>query len=343
MRRYILHQLLFVFGILLLSACSQDDCSQADEKATLLLNIKSSGSMIRTRGVEDLNDDQTVSDLEKFVDGRKMYRLAVFLMDDDGKADSQVLEEFENENTEATVSFLNLDYSKTYTLYAVANYGNYGVNEEIKGHLSNVSADNIASGTVSASSSSNLCNSNTPYPLTFTQQIKLNPGINQVNGELVRTYARIRINVRNQSSHNLIVTKLEFASNITQSSTNLFTEGGIANKKPVVTSGDAITKFENNTQILSANEKTIFDGYLLESTGENYQYKLGVKVNSNSKEETIPIEIIDQNTGAISLLKAIRRNDFIEILVNVNYNDKSGKIDFKVAGWSPVNGEVDFS
>lgn len=352
MRRYILHQLLFAFGLLLLAACSHDNCPQVDEKSSLELKLKSSGSMIQARGVEDLNDDGTISELLKFVDGSKIYRLAVFLMDGNTEAASVVLEatdgRFKSENTEATVAFENLDYSKTYTLYAVANYGDYGNNNEIKGHLSVVSADNIASGTVSASSD-NLCNRNTPYPLTLTQQVKLTPGMNQVSGELVRTYSRIRINIRNQSSYNLTVTKLEFASDITQSNANLFIEGGSANQRPVVTSNDAITTFEKNTQISSANEKTLFDGYLLESTGGEYKYTLEVQVKRQNgtslsqKEQTIPINIIDQTTGEILPLKAIRRNDFIDILVNVNYNDKSGEIDFKVAGWSPVNGEVDFS
>ena len=353
MRRYILHQLLFVFGILLFSACSQDDGPQADEKASLQLNIKSSGSMLQARGVEDLNDDGTVSDLEKFVDGRKMYRLAVFLMDGNLVAGSTVLEaddeRFENENMEASVSFENLDYSKTYTLYAVANYGNYGNNEEIKGHLSAVSADNMASGTVSASNRSNLCNRDTPYPLTLTQQITLTPGFNQVSGELVRTYSRIRINVRNQSSYTLSILKLEFAQKFTRGSTGLFAGGESADKRPVVNSDDAVTTFANNTQIPGANEITIFDGYLLESTGGDYNYTLGVKVFGQNgteltqTEKNIPIEIIDRNTGAVSPLKAIRRNDFIDILVNVNYNDKSGEINFEVAGWNRVEGTVDFN
>ena len=127
MRRYIWHKLLLVLGILLLAACHQADHPQEEGMASLQLTIKASGSTLHTRGVEDLNDDGTVSEEEIIMDGRKMYRLAVFLLDGSKVVSSTVLEaddpRFLNDDTEATVSFNNLDYTKTYKLYAVANYG----------------------------------------------------------------------------------------------------------------------------------------------------------------------------------------------------------------------------
>ena len=59
-------------------------------------------------------------------------------------------------------------------------------------------------------------------------------------------------------------------------------------------------------------------------------------------EETIPIRIIDKNTGEASPLTAIKRNDFINILVNVTYNEKKGTIEFEVSDWDKVNGDVTF-
>ena len=513
MRRYIWHKLLLVLGILLLAACHQADNPQEEGMASLQLTVKASGSTLHTRGVEDLNDDGMVSEEEIIVDGRKMYRLAVFLLDGSKVVSSTVLEaddpRFSNDDTEATVSFNNLDYTKTYKLYAVANYGNLG---ELKGNLTNVDDNNVASGLTVTASGNNLCNKSTPYPLTLTKDISLNPGVNTVTGELVRTYARIRINVRNQSSLNdLYITNLSFPAKFTQRSANLFTEGGTANAQPVVTSADAITPFEANMMIPkltdagSVSETTIFDSYLLESTGGDYEYTLGVKyqggeieesykvsntgitshnnikdgamyiikntngkylynngttvgagdsylhngelnhdyvwkfsriVNNNNrysieslgstgyfmqsskvdgtkvplttnkgsndyftastsgtyirfqstsnrssyylsvnnrtvsghnsnnnqtrrnfhlfevikeggvvsitKEETIPIHIIDKNTGEASPLTAIKRNDFIDILVNVTYNEKKGTIEFEVSDWDKVNGDVTF-
>jgi hypothetical protein len=72
------------------------------------------------------------------------------------------------------------------------------------------------------------------------------------------------------------------------------------------------------------------------------------KVNTTSQtidvssEKEIPISIIDKNTGEASRLTAIKRNDFINIWVNVTYNEKTGEVQFEVADWDEVNGEVEF-
>lgn len=507
----IIRNILLLCVMLLWTACTNNDFPHPEGGASLHLTIKSSENTIRTRGVEDLNDDGTVSENELFVDGRKMYRLAVFILDGSRVASSTVLEaddpRFANGNSEATVSFVNLDYSKSYELYAVANYGNYG---GLTGNLSAVTQDNVTSGLKVTASGNNMCNHQTPYPLTLKKSINLTPGANIVSGELLRTYARLRICVRNQSSvNNLFITKFSLAQKFTQSSANLFTEGGTASVSPVVASSDAITPFVQNVQIDkmgdngAVSEKTIFDAYMLESNGGSYNYTLGLKyegaseevytvsstavtdykkiedgamyvmyntnagrylyangssvgagssyltngelnhnyvwkfkrTSSNSytytiesmgatgyymqssktsssnipltvnvgnsdyftasttsnnlrflstksnyymavnnstvyghssntnqvrrnfylykvvtsnvassitHEETIPIRVIDKATGEASPLTAIRRNDFIEILVNVTYNEKTGSVEFEVANWDEVNGEVTF-
>ena len=499
-------------GLLLLAACQNNDFSRTEESASLHLIIKSSENTIRTRGVEDLDDDGIVSEEELLVDGRKIYRLAVFLFDGNKVVSSTVLEaddqRFSNGNSEATVSFTNLDYSKTYKLYAVANYGDYG---NIKGNLADVNEDNVTSGLKVTASAGNLCNHSTPYPLTLKKDINLTPGANSVSGELLRSYARLRINVRNQSSMNdLYITNLSFPQKFAQKSADLFTEGGTASVAPVVTSQDAITPFVQNLMIPKLNnagnvsEKTIFDTYLLESNGGTYNYTLALKydggteevynvsstainnanniedgamyviyntnsgrylyangttvgcgtsyltngelnhnyvwkfnrssstnrytiesmgatgyfmqssqvstskvpltvtpgssdyftastnsnnirlqstksnyylsVNNNSvignsstsssaqrrnnlylykvnkesvsaditHEETIPIRVVDKASGEASQITSIRRNDFIEILVNVTYNEKTGNVEFEVSDWDEVNGEVTF-
>lgn len=498
MRRYIFYKLLLLASLLFGASCQQEECSQTEGKASLQLTVKALENTLHTRGVEDLDDDGTVSEEEIIVDGRKMYRLAVFLLDGTRVVSSTVLEaddtRFGNDNTEATVSFENLDYSKTYKLYSVANYGNYG---GLTGKFADVNRNNVTSGLTVSASDDKLCNKNTPYPLTLAKDISLSPGVNSVSGELVRTYARIRINVRNQSSTNdLYISNLSFPAKFTQNSVDIFTEGGTANAQPVVTSADAITPFVANTMIpkmdgeSNVSETTIFDSYLLESTEGDYKYTLGVKyegddkvggeinsidgikngglylirsrygnvyfydnvnnvglgnslydasgklnrnyvwkftrtnnnciiesmagrymqssqVNANAiplvtnrgnndyftistfpyddtkgilfesrknnyylstadgkacghtgstrefflyevsastitSETTIPISIIDKNTGEASPLTAIKRNDFINILLNVTYNEKTGEVQFEVEDWSPVNGEVTF-
>ena len=75
MKRHILYRWLIWMGMLLLVACRQDDCTQTEGTAQLRFQMKATGSSLQTRGVEDLNDDGTVSEAEAIVDGRRVYRL----------------------------------------------------------------------------------------------------------------------------------------------------------------------------------------------------------------------------------------------------------------------------
>ena len=510
MRRHSLYKLLLLCCVLVIASCQHEDSPQLQGTASLYFSVRSIDASI-SRGVQDLNDDGTVSDEELYLDGQKMYRLGVFLLEGSNIAASTVLEpsdtRFNNDNTEAIIRFDNLDYSKPYQLYAVANYGNYGA---LTGALANLSSSTVLSPPLLNASSDNICNVTSVYPLSLKQQVRLNPGENTVNGELKRTYARLRINVRNQSAENdLTVMSLTFPARFTRKSVNLFTEGGNAEVSPVTTSAGAVTPFVPNMQIPkitdegSVSEAAIFDTYLLESDGGTYNYSLGLKYtggevekyvventaitnldnindgemyimynsnsgrylyangnsvasgssyltnnelnhnyvwkftktnayynyyriesmgttgyfmqssnvsdtrvplvvepgssdyftasirdsnlrfrstksyyylsvngssvvghNSNNNKDsrnftlyrvvkqteagsvsrtvTVPINIVNPTTGIASPLTAIRRNDFVEMLVNVSYNQKTGEIDYEVLDWDRVNGEVTF-
>ena len=248
---YILRNLLLVCGIMLFLSCNNDSYRQMADDTMLQITIKNTAPAIKTRATEDLNDDGTITQEEIIVDGRKMYSLALFLFDGSRLVYSTVLEaddeRFGNNSTEATVNIYNLDYSRIYKLYAVANYGNYG---NLTGNLANVTAENITTGLSVTASTDNICNSNIAYPLSLTKEVSLTPGKNSVSGELLRTYARMRINVRNQSSLNdLYITDLSFGTKFTQRSADLFVEGGAAEVSPEVASAGAITPFEQNMVI----------------------------------------------------------------------------------------------
>lgn len=505
-RTLILQTLLLLYCITLLVSCRKNHYAQDESTASLHLTVRSSGTGLKTRGIEDLDDDGNVSEEEIYADGRKIYRLALFLFNGNRVVSSEILESddprFSDNNSEATISFTNLDYSESYTIYAVANYGNYGTME---GNLADVNEDNVTSGLKVTATSDNICNRQTPYPLSFTKEINLTPGANVISGELLRTFARLRINVRNQSSHNdLQITGLDFPANFTQKSADLFTQGGNADVSPAVSSSNAITPFVENMMIAKmddsnkVSESTIFDTYMLESTGGNYSYTLSLKYeggteeaytvnntairNSNNIEdgamyiiyssnagrylyagngyvmagnsyltdgelnhnyvwkfnrtgtnqytvesmgttgyfmqssqastsrvpltvnpsssdyftastssnnirlrttknnyylavngstvlgygsgnrrnfylykveksqistdithtETIPISIVDKISGEANPITAIHRNDFIDILVNVTYNEKTGDVEFEVSDWERVDGDVTF-
>ena len=502
-------------GMLLMVACQTDDLSSGGPSqggTTLRFVVKGQAPIVPSvRGVEDLDDNGTVTAEERILDGQRMYRLMVCMVESGRVISSVTLEEddarFRNNNTEAEVEFVNLDYSKTYELYAVANYGNHGA---LTGALANLYSSNVLSPPLLNASSDNICNVTSVYPLSLKQQVRLNPGENTVSGELKRTYARLRINVRNQSAEgDLTVTDLTFPTRFTRKSVNLFTEGGAAEVAPVATSAGAVTPFVPNLQIPkiaddgSVSETTVFDTYLLESDGGTYNYSLGLKYtggevekyvvedkaitklsdikdgemyvmyssnsgmylyangnsvgagssyltnnelnhnyvwkftktnayynyyciesmgatgyfmqssnvsntrvplvvnpgssdyftasesgnnlrfrstksqyflsvngssvvghNSSSNQNrrnftlyrvvkqseagsvsrtvTVPINIVNPTTGIASPLTAIRRNDFVETVVNVSYNQKTGDIDFEVLDWDKVNGDVTF-
>lgn len=501
-----LHTLKYIclLGVMLLLACQHQDDVDGDGGqglASLTLKLKSVATQVASR-----------AELDDVIDGKRMYRLAVALVDENNTVihSAQLNQDdsrFNADKNEATVTFERLNYGNTYRLLAVANYGEYDTNTT--DNLTNV--DNLT-GTVNVTSDdeSYLCPKGTPYPLSMKKEIVLQPGANTVSGELVRTYARLRINVRNQNQnqeHPLAITGLTLGEKFTQPSVDLFESGGEASVCPNVASEDAITPFVNPTTIEAGSESTIFDAYLLESERGDYTYKLdleydGVEVtvyevasnvsnaintteeiengemyviyNTNSRTylyagnekvsagnsyssngvvnpnyvwrftktgngnyyyiesmgtngyfmqsskvdnskvpmvaekgsddffvikgdggwweqylflqstnsnhflsvdnndvvkgtnsgdtrrfylykvtaktqpgkvthtETIPISTINKETGEAIPVTAIKRNDFIHILVNVNYNEKSGKFIFEVADWDEKNGEIIF-
>lgn len=140
------------------------------------------------------------------------------------------------------------------------------------------------------SSSSSICPA-MPQPLTLAKEIELSPGMNNVSGELLRTFSRIRLTVENLSNLELTLHSLSFSSNTTKDQTYLFSlpdspdrvyEVG-KKKAPVVSSTDAIVPFTGLTVIddlaSGNNTKTLFDAYILESRdlSNNYTYTLDLE------------------------------------------------------------------
>lgn len=497
--------LIFISCILLVG-CQKDDYLKQEEKekysASLTLTFSSS-SILETRGLEDLDDSNNVEEWEKIVDGRKMYRLAVFLINEENEIQAyQELEEdsegFNDTHTEATVTFTNINHGN-YQLLAVANYGTES-SLNLTGALSmdpaTITATELLNKRIASESDSYLCNKETPYPLTLRKNIVLQPGANTADGELVRTYARIRIGIRNQSAvADLKVSNLKFSDKFTQTNVNLFNTGGNSSVSPVLTSEDAIHAFSETTvpkivgtdDNMKVNEAVLFDGYLLESeNNDGYSYTLAVDyvggnvvddkntvnstttlnsryngrqflfkaqnggflyangttvsvdnssqdvilakqditsylwtfeengissykiksvstgryISSNaslsnsgqnwsfsdnnsalrisyynystcylvvedynleytynrnkssnfifypiigaSKTITIPISVIDKQTGEANPITAIQRNDLINILITANYNEKLGHFTFEVADWKQIQGGVTF-
>lgn len=142
-----------------------------------------------------------------------------------------------------------------------------------------------------------------PQPLVLVKHIDLHPGNNEVTGELLRTYSRIRIEVQNNSdSQDLTVQELSFCDYFAQQEAYLFYNPdnldsrftGMSVGSPTVTSTEAIKPFVANQTIAKRNgsganqSAVIFDSYMLESkssTNQTYTYRLKVAyVGAPSKE-----------------------------------------------------------
>lgn len=121
-----------------------------------------------------------------------------------------------------------------------------------------------------------------PQPLTLVKQIHLNAGDNQISAELIRTYARIRIEVENNSdTQPLTVSDLDFCDYIAQKEEYLFKEDfSLTTSKINAESDNAITPFITQT-IDAQKTNVIFDGYVLESGDtEDYWYNIDVEYAS---------------------------------------------------------------
>lgn len=276
--------LLYLLTLLLCIACQQDDILPDVSHRGTSLTITFRAPSHSTRGIQDLDDDGNVTEAELMRDGQKMYRVSVYLVSGSVVERHQQLEyaQLNDDKTEATVTFDHLDYTKAYQLYAVANHGDYTATG-LTGYLSDLLDDQSPQSiTLSTGSTDYICDKTKVYPLTLQKEIDLNPGANTVSGELVRTFARVRINVRNQSTSNdLLLTSLTFPA-MAQASTNIFAPAALTNYAPVPTSAYAITPFEADMNLAKATggnvtEKTIFDAYILEGTGGTYSFDLGLK------------------------------------------------------------------
>ena len=295
-----------ILGGLMTIACNEDaELSGKDDASgtSLTMTFLVSGSENASRGLEDLDDNGTIADAEKQVDGSRMFSLAVFMVNEENEIVASKTTQNEGEitfaqdNKQATVTFQDLNYGETYQLLAIANFGedaHYQIAE-------NVDADDLLTGKVSTSSTGNLCAK--PYPLTMKKEVVLQPGENTISGELVRTFARIRITVRNQSSTNdLQIKRLSFPSNFTYGTANLFGTGGSGLAQPVVSHTGAVRAFTGTDDdpvvigknVDGVNSATIFDAYMLESTGGKYAYTLKVSYGSKNVYIVNEDKVIDQ-------------------------------------------------
>ena len=214
--------LTLIYSLLLLlmfGSCKQQDQPWENEEVAMVSFALSSPVDADSRGSVSTypKDPSRWNDDEQLADGRYFKDITVMILKDN------VLQAFEDRNVtdksaQVEISFSATFNAGTYTLMAVANYTHLNdFKTLLEGFKNgNKSYSELMSYKLSAGEDG-LMDSGTIQPLTLIKEINLHPGQNQISGEMLRTYSRIRIEVRNQSDiYDLMVNGISFSDNFAQ-------------------------------------------------------------------------------------------------------------------------------
>ena len=298
--------------MLLLAACQpQDVMEESEELAELTFKIALSDS--GSRGLED---------------GDYLDKVSVYLVN----ANNEIVARKENISvpdnaTEVEVKFEKSDKLKRgiHTLMAVANHGtlNSFTNTDDYNALMNKQVH-------ATTNTDNISPKNIIQPLSLMKEIELHAGHNEVEGELVRTFARLRIEVKNNSgSMPLKINSLTFSDNFSQKQAYVFDDG--TDRKytfdtgaPKSTSTHALQPFttddgQSYKTIEAQNSGVVFDSYLLESKvaeGEKYTYTLDLAYGATANGFIVGTELnrreeINKVASGYFLIKNLRSGKFM--------------------------------
>lgn len=289
-------------GLMLLCCQKEEGGSAAGPEPDASLSIS-----LDTKSASD--PYQEWSQWERAVDGRYLYRVTAFLLQGNRLVAVKDLDlSGEDEPAEAYMSFDGNFVHGTYTLMVVANYSAHTADDGENGVKTYAGLDGFSrtvdkilntSGVLEnftstyaesffnfrLASEEGLC-PKVPQPLTLVKEIELHPGTNVIEGELLRTYSRIKIAIENQSDEELKVGSLDFSDLFTQTQAYLFhSKGKLSERTSInVAHSHAITPFNasDSSPVAIAGKSTevIFDAYILESRkeadDEQYSYSLGL-------------------------------------------------------------------
>ena len=225
-----------------------------------------------------------------------MYNLSVYIVNSENTiVASKENIEIDGQATEYTVTFDQSYGLKrgNYELMAVANNTSHTIDGKtydsgLVGTWDSVDYESLMNNLIAGNAPDNVSPRDVVQPLSLMKDIELHAGNNVVDGELVRTFARIRIEVKNNSGTlPLKIKSLTFSDNFTQMQAYVFDDG--TDRKyfdhtaaPVSTSSNALQPFttdeDSDTKTIEAmTSSVVFDSYLLESRaadGEDYTYTL---------------------------------------------------------------------
>ena len=298
--------------MLLLAACQpQDVMEESEELAELTFKIALSDS--GSRGLED---------------GDYLDKVSVYLVN----ANNEIVARKENISvsnyaTEVEVKFEKNDKLKRgiHTLMAVANHGtlNSFTNTDDYNALMNKQVH-------ATTNTDNISPKNIIQPLSLMKEIELHAGHNEIEGELVRSFARLRIEVKNNSgSMPLKINSLTFSDNFSQKQAYVFDDGtdrkySFDTGAPISTSIHALQPFttDNGQSYKTIEAQTsgvVFDSYLLESKvakGEKYTYTLDLAYGATANGFIVGTELdrineINKVASRYFLIKNLRSGKFM--------------------------------
>lgn len=320
-----------IFAVFALLACNEEQqWLPTPESATLKLTIGTPQTSIATRGISESPEDITSwSEDELLMDGRILQELALLVVDENdklvAKKDFTYTNDIANNNltVQQEATFKGLVAGKDYRLVAIANYTNLpddfpelSVGDDISplyNYTLDVGNDFVAPKQM--------------QPLTWMEDITMPTagGTHQVSGELVRTYARLRIEVTNKSDvYALTVNGLTFKTPFAQQKAYLLTLPGNPDRnfndfttlkgKPDITSEEAIISYDNDASgitIPKGNSTALFDAYILESRNGSSGYSYTLDVEYKTLQD-VAIKTIKKSetvyTDATSLVNAYDEN-----------------------------------
>ena len=282
--------------LLLLAGCEPYANTEPVDCAELTFKVSTSHIVARSMVSDYPNMPSQWSQSERAANGQYMYALSVYILNSNKQiVAAQENIDIPNEATEVVVTFdrsYNLKRG-IYTVMAVANHTGHSIdnktyNSGLNGSWDATDYEALMNNTISGNTSHNVSPKDVMQPLSMMKTVELHAGSNAIEGKLVRTFARLRIEVKNNSGIlPLNINSLSFSDNFTQKQAYVFDDG--SNRKywgatgaPVSTSQHAIQPFttDNMSSAKSINSQTsvvVFDSYLLESKlaeGDKYTYTL---------------------------------------------------------------------
>ena len=335
-------------AFMILHGCNKCELAYTEKDASLQISLNAPSFGAELKSVSsDPTSPESWTTWERAVDGRFLYRVTAFLLQGNRLVAHKDLT-LDGEQVQAKIEFEANFTHGAYTLMIVANYSAFeaedgsngtkrydGISgfastvEEILTHttinnFTNAYADSFLNFQIA--SENGVCK-RVPQPLTLVKEIELHPGTNEISGELVRTYSRIRIAVENNSDEELKISSMSFGNIFTQSKAYLFEGKGFLGSKTNidVASSNAMTPFKgsesNPLAIPSKNISVVFDAYILESSkgnsNDSYSYSFGMGYGEQSSYTL-------KSSTAITKRANLSAGQYIICSRNNNYYLKAG-------------------